>query len=409
MEDALVKFAGRPEISLNRPFSAEDWYDEIIDRKSPLLETNREGYTEAVRAQASACGTIFQRPLAVITGAAGTGKTTIICAIIRAVRKTEGDGASLMVMTPTGKASDRVRSKFAELGIERVKTSTVHSFLAKNGWLNKNLTFKRVGGKVDGNGTIIVDEASMLDLGLMATLIRAIEWNQVRRFILVGDPHQLPPIGRGKVFADTIEWLFERQPESIALLKENLRLMENISKNKGTAILRLAELFIASNANNNAQATSLEAEELLTHVHKGGEIDADLHVVYWDDPQNLCNLLIETMESEMSDHTGKLPNPDKPYELWRSAFDWKPERYQILTPHRGEIHGVESLNESVQNRIASGLIDKYGAIDRITLSDKVIQYRNRSQSDPIYAYNFDTGKKRENRDLQRRNRIRSKT
>ena len=392
VEDALVKLAGRPEISLNRPFSAEDWYDEIIDRKSSLLETNRKGYTEAVRAQASACGTIFQRPLTVITGAAGTGKTTIICAIIRAVRKTEGDGASLMVMTPTGKASDRVRSKFAEFGIEGVKTSTVHSFLAKNGWLNKNLTFKRVGGKVAGNGTIIMDEASMLDLGLMATLVRAIDWNQVRRFILVGDPHQLPPIGRGKVFSDTIEWLSKRQPESIALLTENLRLMENISKDRGTAILKLAELFIASNAADDNPATSLEAEDLLMRIHKGGEVDADLRVMYWNDPRNLLNLLVETIESEMSDRTGKPLNPGKPYELWRSAFDWKPENYQILTPHRGEIHGVESLNESVQKRIASGLISQHGAIDGITLYDKVIQCRNRPQSDPIHAYNFQTKK-----------------
>ncbi len=214
----------------------------------------------------------------------------------------------------------------------------------------------------------------------------------MRRFILVGDQNQLPPIGRGKVFADTIEWLSEKQPESTALLKQNLRLMENFSKNKGTSILKLAELFIASNAKNNTKATSLEAEKLLTRVHKGGEIDTDLRVVYWDDPRTLCNLLIETIESEMSDHTGKLPNPDKPYELWRSAFNWQPEFYQILTPHRGEIHGVESLNESIQKRIASKLINNHGAIDGITLYDKVIQYRNRSQSDPIYAYNFDTGK-----------------
>ena len=392
VENALVKLVGRPEISLNRPFPAEDWYDEIVDRKSTLLETNRKRYTEAVRAQASACGTVFQRPLSVITGGAGTGKTTIICAIIRAVRKTEGDGASLTVMTPTGKASDRVRSKFAELGIEGVNTSTVHSFLAKNGWLNENLTFKRVEGKISGSGTIIVDEASMLDLGLMATLVRAIDWNQVRRFILVGDPHQLPPIGRGKVFADTIEWLSKKQPESIALLTENLRLMENFSKEKGISIPKLAELFIASNSDDDNPATSLKAEELLRDIHKGGEVDDDLRVIFWDNPRNLCKLLIDTIEREMSDHTGKHPNPDKPYELWRSAFDRKPERYQVLTPHRGEIHGVESLNESIQNRISSGLINNHGTIDGITLYDKVMQYRNRSQSNPIYAYNFETRK-----------------
>src|SRR5690606_26631558 len=116
------------------------------------------------------------------------------------VRQTEGDGAPVSVMAPTGKASDRVRAKLEERGIDRVVTSTVHSFLAKGGWLNDNLTFKQAGGKLGGSGTIIVDEASMLDLGLMATLVRAIDWRQMRRFILVGDPNQLPPIGRGRVF-----------------------------------------------------------------------------------------------------------------------------------------------------------------------------------------------------------------
>ena len=85
-------------------------------------------------------------------------------------------------------------------------------------------------------------------------------------------------------------------------------------------------------------------------------------------------------------------NPEKPYELWRAAFDWKPEKYQVLTPHRGELHGVEALNESIQDRIAAGAISRFGVLDGITLYDKVIQYRNRPQSNPIWAYNFNTRK-----------------
>ena len=348
----------------------------------------------AVSAQASACESIFHRPLSVITGAAGTGKTTAICAIIRAVRKTEGDGTPITVMAPTGKASDRVRSKLSEgeHGIQGVEISTVHSFLAKGGWLNDNLTFKQVGGNSAGNGTIIVDEASMLDLGLMATLVRAIEWQQVNRFIMVGDPNQLPPIGRGRVFADIIEWLSEKQPDAIAHLEKNLRLMENMSEGKGTSILNLANLFITSNAQGNGKATSSEAEELLMHAHKGDDVDKDLRIVYWNDSQNLCDLLIDTMEREMSNHVKQSVNPDKPYELWRNAFDWTPEKYQVLTPHRAEVHGVESLNESIQNRIAHQTIKWCGMVDGVTLYDKVIQYRNRPQSDRIWAYNFQTGK-----------------
>jgi len=323
-----------------------------------------------------------------VTGAAGTGKTSVICAIIRAVRQTEGDGAPLTVLAPTGKASDRVRAKMHEREIELVGISTVHSFLAKGGWLNNNLTLKRSGGKRAGSGTIIVDEASMLDLALMASLMRAIDWRQVRRFILVGDPNQLPPIGRGRVLADTIHWLAEKDAAGIARLEHNLRQLENAVEEKGTAILRLADLFISANARDDGQATAPDAEELLTQVHKGGDVDADLRVIYWDEPTALSDTLIQTIEREMAGHTGETLNPEKPYELWRKAFERKPEKYQVLTPHRGELHGVEALNEAVQDRVAAGVMHRYGLLDGITLYDKVIQYRNRPQSNPIRAYNF---------------------
>lgn len=392
VEEALTKLAGRPDMDLTRPFTDEDWCDEIRDIRSPLLEKARERYEQAVHAQSEACAAVFRRPLALVTGAAGTGKTSVICAIIRAVRQTEGDGAPLTVLAPTGKASDRVRAKMHEREIERVATSTVHSFLAKGGWLNDNLTFKSTGGKREGSGTIIVDEASMLDLSLMACLVRAIDWRQVRRFILVGDPNQLPPIGRGRVFADTIHWIAEKQSNSIARLEHNLRQLENEVEGNGTAILRLADLFITANARDDGQPTPSDAEELLAKVHKGGDVDADLRVIYWDEPVTLPETLIQTIEKEMADRTGESLNSEKPYELWRAAFEWKPEKYQVLTPHRGELHGVEALNEAVQNRIAAGVMRRYGLLDGITLYDKVIQYRNRPQSNPIWAYNFNTRK-----------------
>ncbi|MCY4338500.1 MAG: AAA family ATPase [Gammaproteobacteria bacterium] len=392
IEDELAKLASRPELALNRPFTKQDWCDVILERKSNLFFKAKETYMEIVAEQASLCETIFKRPLAVITGAAGTGKTTVICAIIHAVRQTEGDGVPITVMAPTGKASDRVRAKLHERDIERVDISTIHSFLAKAGWLNKNLTFKQSGGKLAANGTIIVDEGSMLDVGLMASLVRAVEWRQVRRFILVGDPNQLPPIGRGRVFADVIEWLSSKQLNSIARLNKNLRQMENEVEKKGTAIPQLANLFAIADAKNCSQATSSKAEKLLTQIHKGGDVDADLRVIYWDDPPNLADQLIRSIENEMETHTNLAPDPDKPYDLWRRAFEQGPEHYQVLTPHRAELHGVEALNEAVQNRIARGLINSYGSLDGITLFDKVIQYRNRPQSNAISAYNFKTRK-----------------
>ena len=394
VESALAKLAGRPDIHLARPFAKKQWIDNILDPKSDLLANAREPYMKAVEGQAAACLSIFRRPLAVVTGAAGTGKTTAICAIISAVRATEGEGAPITVMAPTGKASDRLRTKLKQREIDGVETSTVHSYLAREGWLNDNLTYRRRGGGRHGQGTIIVDEASMLDLDLMATFVRAIDWRAVRRLVLVGDPNQLPPIGRGRVFADTIEWLSNKPSPSVARLEHNLRQLENEVAGNGTAILRLANLFIAQSASTDGQATTPEAEELLARVHSSGDVDTDLRVVYWHDAQRLAAQLVETIEEEMIGHTGEARDPGKPYKLWRSATEWKPDRYQVLTPHRGELHGGEALNSAVQERVSAAAVQAYGTLSGITLYDKVIQVRNRSRSDPIWGYDVNA-KRRE--------------
>jgi exodeoxyribonuclease V alpha subunit len=72
----------------------------------------------------------------------------------------------VLVLAPTGKAADRARQVFEQTSLQRVETVTVHSFLASNGWLEDNLTFKRRGGKRAEVGTLVLDEASMLDLEL---------------------------------------------------------------------------------------------------------------------------------------------------------------------------------------------------------------------------------------------------
>ena len=70
-----------------------------------------------------------------------------------------------------------------------------------------------------------------------------------------------------------------------------------------------------------------------------------------------------------------------------------PTSFQILTPHRGELHGVEALNEVCQGRISKFIIERIGTVDGITLSDKVIQICNRPKSKPIWAYEAATRKK----------------
>ena len=380
-----------PDIPLTKPVTESTWTNYLYDESSILAQKALEPYKAAISGQVAACQRVFVRPLTVLAGAAGTGKTTVIKSIIKAIKKGHGSGTAVIALAPTGKAADRIREILAKDTSLRgsVETATVHSFLAKRGWLNSNRTLKPVGGTSEQNySTYIIDEASMLDLSLAGCLFRSIDWKTVQRLILVGDPNQLPPIGCGRVFSDIIDYLTTHEPGSIATLKDNLRLLENRSVGRGTGILDLANGYVRENlADQKDEDRQLAIEEVLRRVQEGGDVDKDLRVVYWNQAEGLSGLLIEQIIRDMEGDTGKTNDPDKPYELWRSAFSDEPTRMQILTPYRGELFGIEALNAAVQHHIGKGMLDKVGAMDGITLFDKVIQIRNRPKSDMAYAYN----------------------
>lgn len=388
VEATLTELVGRPEISLRRPVTEDDWTSWIYKPGSDLALKAEARYVEATDEQGDVCQRLFRLPFSVVTGPAGTGKTTVIEALIRAVRRSEGEGASILVLAPTGKAADRAREVFEKAELHRVATVTAHSFLASNGWLNDNLTFKRWGGKRAQIGTLVLDEASMLDLELAAALFRAIDWQHIQRLILVGDAGQLPPIGRGRVFADIIKWLAKKRPEHLGRLQRNLRQCLNEVHGEGTSIVALSELFLVDDEDKNTDgedaATTAEQESLIARIHAGGAVDRDLDVIYWDEPTELAETLIAAVEARM--RRGGPEGERQPHQVWREALEANPTAYQILTPHRGELHGVEAINEACQARIAKFVVQRVGAVDGITLFDKVIQIRNRPKSDPIWAY-----------------------
>ncbi len=386
VEATLRELAARPEIGLRRPVTSSDWSAWIFKPQSRLAEKGGDAYIKATKEQIEVCEQLFRNPLSVVTGPAGTGKTTVIEALVRAVRRSEGEGASILVLAPTGKAADRAREVFDEAGLAGVQTVTIHSFLASNGWLNNNLTFRRQSERRATVGTLILDEASMLDLELGAALFRAISWQQVRRLILVGDAGQLPPIGRGRVFADVIKWLASEYPANLGRLQSNLRLLLNSVADSGNAIIKLSELFVVDDEDKSAggmdAATRTDQEQLIERIHAGGAVDLDLDVIFWQQPEHLATTLIEAVEAGMNGAS----EDKEPYEIWRDALVDDPTAFQILTPHRGELHGVDALNEACQKRRADFVMSRVGCVDGVTLFDKVIQIRNRPRSNPIWAY-----------------------
>lgn len=394
IEDRIRKLAGYSDITFRSPVTERHWKDLLFEAKSPLAEKSRHDYEVAIEAQAAVCAKIFNRPISVVCGAAGTGKTTIIRSIIQAIEKAHGTDATFLLLAPTGKAADRIREKTGK------EASTIHSFLARRGWLNPNLTLKHSGGqREDQVTTFVIDEASMLDLELLAAVFRAINWSAVQRIILVGDPNQLPPIGRGKVFADIIEWLRKNHPASIGELTVNLRQMENRLTGKGTGILDLASIYVRNpNRDQKDEEESIRAELMLQRLQDlppDGTVDKDLRVIYWKGADDLLSKIVNRIVADMEEDSGEKFNPEAAHALWLAATRGKeknprPDYHQVISPYRHEDFGTEAINLRIQQEARGVGMRRVGLLAGLTLFDKVIQVRNRGASDAIWAYNHQT-------------------
>lgn len=398
IEGAFKALTDRPEIVLKRAISVDKFKEKLRKKDSPLISKAGRQYEAILDKQAEICMKIFTKPLCVLSGAAGTGKTTVIRAIVENIKRVHGEGTGVLLMAPTGKAAERIKNQTGE------RSTTIHSFLASNGWINANFTLKRTGGRLSQDvNTIIVDECSMIDLNLFATLLRSINWNSIQRLILIGDPNQLPPIGRGRVFADTIAWLKSEFPENVGVLTENIRQLVNRVDNKGNGILELANIFIQENQiddNGSGKVDELKKakEEIFERIQLdgNGDIDKDLGVYFWHDQEELQRILQDTMVRDMEDYTGWYLQDEGMTlaKLWIKALKKEddtanPEELQIISPYRGEFYGTDALNQWMQGVFNTYWSRKYN-LDGISPFDKVIQFRNRPKSDMAYVYNDET-------------------
>ena len=320
IENVFTMLAERPDISLKMAITKEKFKKKLRNPESRLNETASEQYEAILDKQADICMQIFSKPICVLAGAAGTGKTTVIKAIVENIERVHGQAAGFLLMAPTGKAAERIKTQTEK------NSMTIHSYLAGNGWLNRNFTLKRVGGsKGQDVNTIIIDECSMIDLNLFAALVRSINWNSVQRLILVGDPNQLPPIGRGKVFSDTIAWLNEEYPDNVGVLTENIRQLVNRVEGNGCGILDLAELFIQEKQSDMSETVAADElkrkkEELFTKIveNGNGDIDKDLAVYFWKEQNDLEDILRDVLIKDMENITGVTEYAGRQDKLWQS-------------------------------------------------------------------------------------------
>ena len=160
----------------------------------------------------------------IITGGPGTGKTTIIKGILELYRiinklSYEKLNEKVALLAPTGRASKRMSE--ATL----FPASTIHRFLK---WQKEQNKFQINEYNKSNVEFVIIDEASMIDTNLMASLLRGISANC--KIIIVGDDHQLPSVGPGDVLHDIIE----------SNMLETIKLEYAYRQEEGSNIINLA-------------------------------------------------------------------------------------------------------------------------------------------------------------------------
>jgi len=151
--------------------------------------------------------------LTVVSGGPGTGKTSIIVAIMRLMVRLGVEPSEIALTAPTGKAANRMGECIAE-SLNRIEErdtvdqtlldahlepATIHRLL---GYSPESGRFRHHRNNRLSAKVVIVDEGSMLDVTLMERLTNAIQPGA--RLILLGDVNQLPSVAAGSVFRDLV-------------------------------------------------------------------------------------------------------------------------------------------------------------------------------------------------------------
>lgn len=158
-----------------------------------LREESRSGIAYAPL-QKKAITSSLESGVMILTGGPGTGKTTVVRALIEIF---DSMGYSVALAAPTGRAANRMSEATSR------EAKTIHRLLEMDFSENIYGTFARNENNLLDEEVIIVDEASMIDQNLMYSLLKAIKPGA--RLIIIGDSDQLPSVGAGNVLRDIIK------------------------------------------------------------------------------------------------------------------------------------------------------------------------------------------------------------
>ena len=259
--------------------------------------------------------------VAVITGGPGVGKTTLLDSLLKILAAKK---VRFQLCAPTGRAAKRMGESTGR------KALTIHRLLE----VLPSGGFKRGKSHPLDTDLVVVDEFSMVDVPLMASLCRALP--PQGSLVLVGDPDQLPSVGPGSILADLLA-------------------------SRAVPAVSLTEIFRQSGASRIVQAA---------HDVRHGRVPADaaekgadFAFLHREEPVEIAALVLRLVREEIPRRLGLDPLRD----------------VQVLAPmHRGSL-GIRELNAALQAalnppRADRPEIERFGTKFRVR--DKVIQTRN---------------------------------
>lgn len=278
--------------------------------------------------QSEAVYMAFRHNVSIVTGPPGTGKTTILRAVIEVFKHLFPE-SKIMLAAPTGRASRRMTESTG------VEAKTLHSLL---GLVNDEIGFGR-GHRNEplDAGLIIIDETSMVDMWLAQQFFVRVEPGT--KIVLVGDVNQLQSVGAGDVFREMIDCGII----PVTVLNEIFRQKE------GSLIAQNAKLINEGSTNLTLQG-NIGKDEFVFIKAKTQEEAAD----------EICHIFCELVKQHGIEHV------------------------QILSPFRSEgLASSDQLNRTIRelvNPIQDGLPDLKAGGNYFRLNDKVMQNKNSAKA-----------------------------
>ncbi|MTJ94203.1 MAG: ATP-dependent RecD-like DNA helicase [Desulfovibrio sp.] len=284
--------------------------------------------------QLEAVRTAARSKVMVLTGGPGTGKTTIINAIIKLFGEVR---ARILLAAPTGRAAKRMSETSGR------ESRTIHRLLE---YSPKEDGFARNEDNPLACGLLVVDEASMMDTLLFYHLLKAVPLGAT--LVLVGDVHQLPSVGPGNVLSDIITSGVVPVVELTEIFRQS------------------AESEIICNAHliNRGEIPSLESSK---------DRLSDFYFIHQNDAEKAAELIVDLVRN----HIPRRFNLDPVDDI------------QVLTPmHKGAV-GAGRMNASLQEALNPHGIEVRRGDRCFRLHDKVMQIRNNYDKD---VFNGDMGR-----------------